>query len=266
MKTKLHLQYYLDSCTVQALGKRLLTIPTTYVYSSIWTQVELLCAIKDEKTFNQKRAALKNLADSGIFVIQTIPCLKLWQAFGITEIEPRDYKIFREHILPIVINANDYTEFCDKIKSPVIDKAFKSLQEADNSSSSFGNYILRNQYAIIDFDSKWHGNYHTLLLESVNYHAERLENRFGIPQSILIKEYDNSIDAFMLVHYYYVEQKKHMHKTPARNDFNDILHLLYLKRGCKLVTDDKDFQDYVNEVFPGLAIGTIDFLKEIDCL
>ena len=44
---------------------------------------------------------------------------------------------------------------------------------------------------------------------------------------------------------------------------NDLYHLLYLKNGCKLVTDDKGFQKYVNKMVEGLAIGTEQFLKEI---
>ena len=68
----------------------------------------------------------------------------------------------------------------------------------------------------------------------------------------------------MLIHYYYVEQKKHAYEEPARNDFNDICHLLYLKDGCKLVTDDGKFQEYVNKMVDGLAIGTEQFLNEIN--
>lgn len=68
----------------------------------------------------------------------------------------------------------------------------------------------------------------------------------------------------MLIHYYYVEQKKHSHNKMARNDMNDLCHLLYLKKGNKLVTDDTGFQKYVNKMIDGLAIGTGQFLKEIN--
>ena len=51
-------------------------------------------------------------------------------------------------------------------------------------------------------------------------------------------------------------------KTFGKNTTNSMF--------CQVIfnkfTDDNNFKGYVNEVFPGLAIKTKDFLKKIDCL
>ena len=80
----------------------------------------------------------------------------------------------------------------------------------------------------------------------------------------LLLSYDHSIDLFMLINYYYDEMKNYCRELAADNDGFDIQHLLYLRKGCKLVTDDRGFQKYVNEVFEGLAIGTKQFMEEIE--
>ena len=76
--------------------------------------------------------------------------------------------------------------------------------------------------------------------------------------------YNHSIDLYMLTCYYYDEMKNYSRELAADNDGFDLQHLLYVRKGCKLVTDDRFFQKYVNETISGTSIGTEQFLKEIN--
>lgn len=259
------LQYYLDTNAVQSLGLKLESISSEGVFTSIWTQIELVSAINDDDSYRRKKAALKHLSDSGIYVDQAIPAIKRLQAYTIVEPEPYEYTVFRERIIPIVLKTTKYDDFLEQTEKPILEKALKKLQEVDEVSRDFGDFITKyNNDVILNFANKWEGDKVKLIREAIEYHAGKIERRFFLSKSCLINEYDHSIDYFMLIHYFYVESKKHVHEKPARNDFNDILHLLYLKEGCKLVTDDKGFQKYVNKMVEGLAIGTEHFLDEIN--
>lgn len=261
----MNLLYYLDANAVQSLGSKLESLPSERVFTSIWTQIELVSAINNDDNYKRKKAALKHLSDSGIYVDQAIPAIKRLQAYTIVEPEPYEYAVFREHIIPIVLKTMEYNVFLEQIKSSFAEKALKKLQEVDNTSRDFGDFIAKyKDDVILDFENKWDGDKVKLIREAVDYHAGKIGRRYFLSKSCLINEYDHSIDYFMLIHYYYVEQKKHRHEEPARNDFNDICHLLYLKDGCKLVTDDGKFQKYVNKMVDGLAIGTEQFLNEMN--
>ena len=104
-------QYYLDTNAIQSLGSKLESIFSEDVFTSIWTQVELVSAIKDEGSFRRKKAALKHLSDSRIYVNQAVPAIKRLQAFSMVEPEPYEFSIFRKCIIPIVIKSIDYDEY-----------------------------------------------------------------------------------------------------------------------------------------------------------
>lgn len=257
-------QYYLDTNAVQSLGPKLESIPTDNVFTSIWTQIELVSAIEDEGGFRRKRAALKHLQQSGLFVDQTLAALKLYMAFGAIERTIYTCDDFSKQILPVVMQAQDYEDLIYQLDKLDLIEKIGTLKVMDELSSGMNYFIENNKWPIIDYDKKWSGNKNVLLNESIDYHAGCIQKRTGIPKEISKIRYDHSIDYYMLIDYYYVEQKKHSHDKSARNDMNDIFHLLYLKKGNKLVTDDKGFQKYVNKMVYGLAIGTEQFMEEIN--
>lgn len=258
------LKYYLDTNAVQSLGEKLESLNLKSVFTSIWTQIELVSAIKNENSFKRKRAALKHLQESGLYVDQTLSAYKRDMAFGAIERTNYTFDDFSNIILPMVLQSRDYNDLMERLDSHQLTEIFEKLKVLDGLGSDGNYYLERNTWPIVDYENKWKGDKNNLLHESICYHADRLEERYGIPKELSIMCYDHTIDYFMLIHYYYVEQKKHSHDKMARNDMNDLYHLLYLKNGCKLVTDDKGFQKYVNKMVEDLAIGTERFLIEIN--
>lgn len=256
--------YYLDTNAVQSLGPKLESLPSACAFTSIWTQMELVSAIEDEGSFRRKRAALKHLQESGLFIDQTLSGYKLYMAFG--TIERKKYTVgdFSDCILPLVMHAQNYDDLMKQLDDLNLIEMFGTLKVIDELSSGMDYSLKQNKWPIIDYDNKWNGDKKDLLNESIDYFAGRLQERSGIPKEILLLQYDHSIDYYMLIDYYYVEQKKQSHDVPGRNDMNDLYHLLYLKEGDILVTDDKGFQKYVNKMVDGLAISTEKFLNEIN--
>ncbi len=169
-----NLRYYLDTNAVQSLGTKLESLPNECVYTSVWTQLELVSAIKDDDCFRKKTAALRHLSDSGIFIDQIIPGAKKVQAFGCIAPEGGKIPHLSEVIMPMIFVAGNYEEFWKPIKCHGMEKCMKLIKET-----------------------------------------------------------------------------------------NDLMHLQYLRNGCKLVTDDTGFQKYVNKMVDGLAIGTERFLNDI---
>ena len=260
-----NLRYYLDTNAVQSLGTRLESLPNECVYTSVWTQLELVSAIKDDDGFRKKTAALRHLSDSGIFIDQIVPGAKKEQAFGCIAPEGGKIPHLSEVIMPMIFAAGNYEEFWKHIKCHSMEKCMELIKETDKVTHIFGEQIKsRMDLRIDDFEEKWtKGDKNELLQDAIGYYASLLEKKLFIPRYILINAYDHSMDYYMLIHYYYIEQKRYSRNQPAKNDFNDLMHLQYLRNGCILVTDDGGFKDYVNKVVDGLAIGTNQFIKEI---
>lgn len=271
----MQLKYYLDTCAVQSLGAKLVSLPVDCFYTSVWTQFELVSAIIDENSFKRKRGALKHLFDSGLYIDQVFPVFKRLLAYGIVKEEEGEIHGFSNTIRSILQSTN-YEEFVAKneIHSSTIPSesigleritALEIIKRIDEVTLGFGNQIKsRMDLRIEDFEEKWEkGDKNEWLQDAIGYYASLLEAKSFVPRNILINAYDHSMDYYILIHYYYVEQKRYSRNQPAKNDFNDLMHLQYLRNGCKLVTDDKGFQKYVNKVVDGLAIGIEQFLKEI---
>ena len=270
----MQLKYYLDACAVQSLGAKLVSLPVDCFYTSVWTQFELVSAIIDENSFKRKRGALKHLFDSGLYIDQVFPAFKRLLAYGIVKEEEGEIHGFSNTIQSILQSTN-YEEFVAKneIHGSTIPSESKGLERItaleiikriDEVTLGFGNQIKsRMDLRIEDFEEKWKKDKNELLLDAIDYYANLLEKEHHIPKRLLMSMYDHSVDYYLLIHYYYIEQKRYSRNQPAKNDFNDLMHLQYLRNGCKLVTDDKGFQKYVNKVVDGLAIGIEQFLKEI---
>lgn len=261
------LKYYLDANAVQSLGTKLESIPADSVYTSVWTQNELVSAVcdcKDDVSFKRKRAALRHLQNTNIFIDTIMPGAKKEQAFGLVLSKECKLTVLSELIIPIILEADDYDEFKKLYENKDLEKILGLIQKSDEVTLVFGEQIKsRMDLRIDDFEEKWKSDKDELLQDAIDYYANLLEKKHHIPKGLLIRAYDHSVDYYMLIHYYYVEQKRYSRNNPGKNDFNDLMHLQYLRNGTKLVTDDTVFQTYVNEVIDGLAIGTTQFLDEI---
>lgn len=180
----MELKYYLDTNAVQSLGAKLESISFKGVFSSIWTQIELVTAFKDESSFRRKIAALKHLLVSGVFVDEAYCAIKRLQAFGIVEPEPYAITVLRKRIIPTAIESIDYSDYKKKIHDRGLVRYLETIQKIDALSSTSNEYLDRNKFEIVDFENKWEGDKEKLTEESIAYHAEKLEKHTLFPKSI----------------------------------------------------------------------------------
>ena len=189
--TQIH-KYYLDTNAVQSLGSKLGSISSECVYTSIWTQIELVSAIKNENSFKRKRAALKHLQESGLYVDQTLSAYKRDMAFGAIERTNYTFDDFSNIILPMVLQSRDYNDLMERLDSHQLTEIFEKLKVLDGLGSDGNYYLERNTWPIVDFENKWKGDKNNLLYESICYHAERLKERYGIHKELSIMCYDHT--------------------------------------------------------------------------
>ena len=252
--------FYLDTNAIQSLGSTLCHFSNKYVFTSIWVEMELVSSISDDDSFRKKKAALRNLVESGIDVDVLPPPYRMLESFGIATTNWFSVDTWNRFINEL-LEAKDYDHWqssCDKevlkyIK--VIDSVDEEFKEAIGKRFASGTAKERK----MNFATKFNGSLNDIYKDALGYYVDLFEKKFKVPQYQLISQYDSSQDVFMVVQYYYVEMKAANHDAPARNDFNDLLHLHYIKNNCYLVTDDKGFAKCVNDVLKGHAITVNEF-------
>ena len=265
------LHYYLDTNAVQSLGIRLETIPVNKgVYTSVLTCMELLKRMEDENSFKKKRGPLLHLKNSGIqidslpapFVIlesfrihyDIPPIFNSIEAIIAVSLEANSYEMFM-----LLLRKNKLVEVFDGLKL-VFQKGNERFKEGLAQFNEGGNLATNRNI----FKERWEGddNRKKRLYEAIKYYAGKQVEGCNQPLVNLLMNYNHSIDLYMLTCYYYDEMKNFSRELAADNDGFDLQHLLYVRKGCKLVTDDSTFQKYVNETVSGTAIGTERFLEE----
>lgn len=265
------LKYYLDTNAVQSLGCKLCEISSKKgVYTSILSIMELVKSIKDEDSFRRKRGALLHLRQSSVLLDMLHPTYVFNRAFKIDyEIHPIYWSFNR--IVDVALESDDYRVFMDSLDKNDLIESFEGLKIIFKKSNEYfiKNLSLYNETGNVadnkrSFEERWKGkeNRRQRLYESINHYTKKQSKRQSLPFDELLANYDHSLDIIMLTSCYYDEKKNYRKELAANNDGFDLQHLMYLREGCKLVTDDSTFKTYVNEVFNGLAIGTEQFLKE----
>lgn len=268
----MNLRYYLDTNAVQSLGLKLRNIPANKgVYTSVLTIMELLKRIEDEDSFKKKTGPIVQLLNCQVFIDPLQAPFVIQDAFGINYEIPVEFDNI-EKIIAIACKSKNYELFNESMQNEGLTELFNGLKTLfktgnDRFKEGLAQYNEKGDLAAnrIMFKERWEGNVNrqNRLCEVINYYAEKQSVKCNRSILDLLLSYDHSIDLFMLINYYYDEMKNYCRELAADNDGFDIQHLLYLRKGCKLVTDDRGFQKYVNEVFEGLAIGTKQFMEEI---
>lgn len=230
----------------------------------MFTIVELIGNINDENSFKRQKTILKKLASSKFKIDQALPEEIFLEAFNIpikSDVSDQiadlmlrvifydSYQNWIAYETSITPHPNiyEYVQMTDKQKrfGQVLEKKW-----SDNTTAS-----------IAEFNEFWNENNSRdeILTRIVNYYIDKRKKAF--PKYADIIRYKWCIDLFMLVHTYYVGKKVSYHDPSGRNDFQDLMHLLYVRQGMTLVTDDRHLRENVNKVCPDRAITTEDFLK-----
>lgn len=257
-------EYYLDTVAVRKLSTMLSEGVHDSILTSVFTIIELIGNIKDENSFQHQKSIIAKLAKGKFRVDPYLPEEVQMNAFNIPVKSDVSDQIFE--LMKRLISFDTYQSWMNFEESREPHPNIYDYVQIVDKQNTFAQ-MLKNNWsddpvkAIAEFNDIWDESKSRdeILTRIVNYYIDKRKASF--PQYADRIRYKNSINLFMLVHAHYVGKKVSRHDNPGRNDFQDLMHLLYVGNGMTLVTDDRHLLLNINEVWHNRAITTEEFLK-----
>lgn len=261
-------EYYLDTNAVRKLVPMLSIGVHDRILTSILTIIELIGNIKDETSFQRQKAILEKLTRCKLKIAPQLPIDVHMEAFNINLHSDVSNQIFDLMLRLICFDSYKSWVSYETVQEPH-PNIYEYVQITDREQTfaqMLGKHFADtpSKISIKSFNEIWgeHESRDIILTRVVEYYLEKRKQMY--PNLIDQIRYDGSINLFMLVHAHYVNKKVAYHNKPGRNDFQDLMHLLYIRQGMTLVTDDRHFRESVNEVWSNRAITTDEFLQRYD--
>jgi hypothetical protein len=117
---------------------------------------------------------------------------------------------------------------------------------------------------ISEYKDRWvTENLNSILGKIIHYHASKIQEYPFESRTLkeIISSYDGSINIYLFISSYYVDQKVSSKNSPAKNDYLDLFHLIYLKNAVdKIVSDDKMLHQFMKKLFPNNIIETNNYI------
>lgn len=219
-------------------------------YTSILTIIELLSGIKDNNEYQRRRGIINKIVESEIYnrIYPLFPTTIFYKAFGCYMNDEEDAHSIID-LLKIIATIPDYYDFITLISiHKEFEKYFRFTQDFDNTSSKHFISLIADKSKDTDtkklipvFEARWkEKDFNSILNISVNYYASKIPANLANGRTFdeLVTSYDKSINPFLLASSYYVDQKNSFKNDVAKNDSIDLLHLLYIREGDTIVSDD----------------------------
>ena len=267
------MKYYLETNSLRILNKELYLLSNDCFTSGL-SIFELMSDItKSEKEFNIRKSVIRNIFKSEIIV--NWDSQKTIKAKAFSGITFKDYEMegLKELATSLVecntlieflklseekkYNQNFFKELDNRYSKHFIDttssankKLKKHIEEDDSLKSKEFQQNLKDNFEF---------NESITLFNIVNDMVNAMEKQLKttIDRAKIYESYNGSIDVFIKHFSYYTAVKSAELKIPAKNDFLDLLHLIYLGNGenIKIVTKDKQLEKL------DVAISIEDFKK-----
>lgn len=254
------MRYYLDTVAARALSKELHKLQS-HSFTSALVVMELISGI-GEREFNIRKQVIKNLIDSRFPVVWKLPEKINAEAFPIIEIKESRVlglqnlciELYRsENLEAFITNTEkeiyniDFFKKLDKNYSNIfIEATLKGNKELKkiyteqrlNNGKEFEDYakqIVKSLASEVDVN-----NAITIKVIAGHLAAQASEDNDLVTEEEVYNSYNHSIDIFMNAFSLFSAKKSGELGTPAKNDYTDLLHLLYLGNNPNLsiVTND----------------------------
>ena len=275
-------RYYLETNSLRKLNNRLLEIQDK-CYTSSLSIFELISGISQEQ-FEIRKRVISNVLSSELHINWDFPEKIKIDSFPNLEIDERrvdDLKVLCE----ILIDSNNLEEFIElsndlKYNLDFFNSLDSSYSNNFINATKAGNERLKSIYSSEKnengkFFEKFAKEYVKSLPKTtelnksltltglVNGIADSLENISGkntIDRDKLFYAYNGNINIFIEAFSLFTGLKSADLNSPAKNDFIDLHHLLYLGNNSNniIITDDKLLLRITEQV-----LNTNDFLKTI---
>lgn len=250
-------------------------------FTSILTLCELLTGL-DEEVFCLKKKALNFIFDSGVFIDWEMPHKKQHESFGFFN---EKYGLTKDSILlfsDIMKKSASFSAFQNAILN--YDKEYIILENYDNAFDSYirkgideninaFSSVFSRQQGINECDNiiamlKAGGEsfitvrnaMHIVMAEHL--FSSELNRDIKRPLEEIVNFYKGNIDIFVIILGVYSLYKVSRKEAPARNDYIDIFHLVYLVDST-IISDDTIYKKYMTDIFPNNIISTFEFVQKL---
>ena len=236
-------------------------------YTSILSLIELISGICDNDSFLLRKSIIGKVIQSKILIDLCLPELVRFNAFGV-QISNDEISNSIRDILDFITTSDNYSSFQEEIKSNDLAQYLGFIYTYDNNArNKFKESIMNNstesdtKRLISEFNNRWLPiNINSNLNTVIQYHASKIKelpNELRTLEQVMVS-YDKSIDIYLLVSSYYVDLKVSLKNIPAKNDYFDLSHLIYLKGIDNIiVSDDKMLHKNMKTLFPNNIVETI---------
>jgi hypothetical protein len=235
-------------------------------YTSILSLIELMSGICDNESFLLRKSIISKVIQSKIWIDLDLPDVVFLKAFGS---QLNNYEIGQSvgKILDLINVSDNYFTFQEQIESNTLKSYWEFICVYDkNAREKFKEAITNNsvrsdtKLLIPEFKSRWvPENLDSILSKVIYYYASKTQSYPFESRTLeeIINSYDHSINIYLFVSSYYIDQKVSSKNTPAKNDFLDLFHLIYLKNvDDKIVSDDKMLHQFMKILFPNNIVET----------
>jgi len=263
------IKYYLDTVAVRRLSKELPKLKGNS-YTSALVILELISGI-NEREFKIRKQVVKNLLESRFPIVWKLPETIKAEAFPIIEIKEKRtlgllkicFELLRSENLETLIlttenevyNIDFFKEWDNTHSFGFVDATSKGNEELKkiyndervNNGEAFENYAKQFVKSLAsDFEVN---NAVTIKGMASNYAAQVSSNGEEVSEEEVYNSYNHSIDIFLESFSLFSAKKSGVLGTPAKNDYVDLNHLLYLRSdpNCFIVTDDKMILNIINK-------------------
>lgn len=261
--------YYLETNSIRIFNKKLVTpFYLNNCYTSLLVICELLAGIKDQLTFKERKGIIRMIYSSRILSDQDLPETKLYKAFGVPVNNNTNEGIML--LGALCIASESYTEFLDQIPKHFLLEPWQFLKIYDNIDGRFKESYKRRQEVfdysdpnmVTVFTKRWDDLHkkpelkESILNDIIVYFAQSIlsDNVIkveGKDLKDLLKSYNHSLDIYFLCIGYFSGTKLIFKNAPSRNDYLDLVHLMYLRNPLDIiVTNDKMLHKILNKTNP----------------
>jgi len=270
------MKYYLETNALFNLkkltdGERKQSFTTAFAITEIITGI-------DADYYSTRRSILKQLEFSDVFIEWTFPREIIFNSFDAFD----EYEFDEQRTEPLfklyqaVLRCENYDDFINSPEYTNENMGFDYFRAIDTylnknfiaTAESF-NKALTNDFIempvsellykdeIHVIDSKKRMEQFLMGASELNHSTTimaltRMINQFTrseIPEKELYSSYNGLINPYVEVYSRYSAHKMGISGSPARNDFQDLTHMIYLRNepGRKIVSNDRLFKQYATE-------------------
>jgi hypothetical protein len=274
------MKYYLDTVSARRMAKY---FDRKYIKDNCFVSIQVISELLtdlNDKNFLIKKNTLNKIFANNIYIDWEPPHKKQYESFGFFNL---NYNLKKDSVLLFydkIRNATDFNDFCNSIaghkeeyeKLQKYDKAFESYfrtemnEKINNFSKEFtygqATSISENVIQYIKKTDEGLINFLTVMCIKVaeDLCAGEMNKYKKRTVEEIVKSYNWQIDIFLIISGIYALTKVPRKEQNARNDFNDLYHLMYIDSDKVIISDDDIFNKYMKDIFPEKIISCQDFL------